>query len=80
MVGVGHEVDDDLMQLMSVGPDVGEGVRQVQRQHNIVQAQVVGQQLHRVPYDVVEVDLAANPYCCVVSTICRTWVSLVISS
>ena len=45
---IGHEVDDHLVKLVTIGPDHRKIVRQVERDLDIAGAQVVREQLDRL--------------------------------
>ena len=51
---VGHKVDDDLMELVRIGPQGRDVVGQGHHHIDSVRTQVIGEQFHRLLHDLVQ--------------------------
>ena len=55
---VRHEVHDDLLQLVIVGPDERQVLREIEAHLDVGDPELEGQELHRVSQQVIERDVA----------------------
>ena len=59
-MGVRHDVDQHLVELVPVRPQHRQVLRQAARDLDVIGAQLVGQQLHRLLHHLVEPHLASR--------------------
>ena len=58
-MAVGDQVDEHLMQLVNVGPEDGQVIRQLERDLDSVRAQRIADQVERLVHHEVEIDFLA---------------------